>query len=196
MIKTSFLQWGMILALALSLNLATVSLARATVYDIDPDHSFIEFKISHLGISVLKGRFNTVKGSFEYDAQKADAASIQVEVDTNSLDSNHAKRDKHLRGSDFLDVEKFPTASFKSVSYKEAGGKGVVSGDLTLHGVTHKVEIPVTFVGAGPDPWGGQRRGYEGRLEIKRSDYGISYNLGPAAETMTLELFIEGIARK
>ncbi|MBF0108960.1 MAG: YceI family protein [Magnetococcales bacterium] len=189
-------QWLSVLVLALSMNFMIVSRAGAVVYDIDPAHSFVEFRILHLGFSVLKGRFNTVRGVFEYDDKNAATASIQVEIETASLDSNHAKRDKHLRGEDFLDVERFPLATFKSVSYKESGREGIVTGDLTLHGVTKRVEIPVMFIGAGADPWGGQRRGYEGRLEIRRADFGVSHNLGPAAENMTLEFFVEGVARK
>ncbi len=170
--------------------------AQAATFDIDPAHSFIEFKILHLGYSVLKGRFNTIKGAFEYDEKAPNTASIMVEVDTKSIDSNHAKRDIHLRGSDFLDVDRYPTATFKSTAFKESGKSGIMSGNLTLHGVTKSVEIPVTFIGAGPDPWGGNRRGYEGNLQIKRSDYGINHDLGPAAETMSLNLFVEGILRK
>lgn len=174
----------------------SVSPVQAATYDIDPGHSFVEFKISHLGYSVLKGRFNTMSGIFEYDEKNLKSASIQVEVEAKSIDSNHAKRDIHLRGSDFLDVDRYPTATFKSVSFEETGKNGVMEGDLTLHGVTKRVKVPITFIGAGPDPWGGDRRGYEGSLQIKRSDYGISYSLGPAAENMTLDLFIEGIRRK
>lgn len=168
---------------------------QAAKYAIDPTHSFIEFRILHLGYSVLKGRFNTVRGTFHYDENNPGAASISVEVETASVDSNHAKRDKHLRGADFLEVEKYPLATFKSTSFREQGRAGILTGDLTLHGVTQRVEMPVELIGAGPDPWGGKRRGYQGRLQIKRSDYGISYNLGPASEVMTLELFIEGIQK-
>ena len=169
--------------------------AHAADYTIDPAHSFIDFKISHLGFGLLKGRFNTIRGMFSYDENRPNAARINVEVKTASIDSNHAKRDKHLRSSDFLHVDKYPVATFKSTAYREKGKTGVMTGDLTLHGVTKRVEVPVEFLGAGTDPWGGYRRGYQGHLKIKRSDYGISYNLGPAAEEMTLYFFIEGIKK-
>ena len=195
MFATSMRKYFVVLGLVASMALA-IPQASAATFDIDPSHSFVEFRILHLGYSVLKGRFNSIKGSFDYDDKKPNAASIQVEIETKSIDSNHAKRDKHLRGSDFLDVDNYPTATFKSTAFKKTGKNSVMTGDLTLHGVTKQVEIPVVLIGAGPDPWGGNRRGYEASLQIKRSDYGISHNLGPAAENMTLDLFIEGIQRK
>ena len=185
---------GIALTLVAALCFAATTV-KAAEYSIDPSHSFVEFRILHLGFSVLKGRFNTVHGQFEYDEKHPTSATIQVEVETASIDSNHAKRDKHLRGADFLDVEKYPLATFKSRSYQENGKTGTMVGDLTIHGVTRQVKIPVRFIGAGADPWGGHRRGYEGSLRIKRADYGISHNLGPAAEVMTLDLFIEGIQK-
>jgi polyisoprenoid-binding protein YceI len=87
------------------------------VIDTEGSHAFINFKISHLGYSWLHGRFNTFEGTFTYDEAKPEAASIQVKIDTASIDSNHAERDKHLRNDDFLDVKKYPEASFVSTSY-------------------------------------------------------------------------------
>ncbi|MBF0610489.1 MAG: YceI family protein [Magnetococcales bacterium] len=179
-------------ALATLTVVAAPALA-AEKYRIDPAHSFVQFSIQHLGFSLLQGRFNTVSGGFTYDADKPENSSINVEVATTSIDSNHAERDKHLRSKDFLDVEQFPKATFVSSKFSEKDGKGTLEGNLTLHGVTKAVSIPVSFIGAGKDPWGGYRRGYEGKLRIKRADYGISHNLGPAAEEMDLGFFIEGI---
>lgn len=167
----------------------------AAEYDIDPTHSFVEFKILHLGYSVLKGRFNTLRGTFSYEADHPQEARISVEIETASIDSNHAKRDKHLRSKDFLDVETYPLALFKSTAFQEKDKTGIMTGDLTIHGITKRVDIPVELIGAGPDPWGGHRRGYQGHIQIKRADYGISHDLGPTAETMTLDLFIEGIQK-
>ena len=106
------------------------------------------------------------------------------------------KRDKHLRGSDFLDTDKYPTASFKTTKFTGNGDKGQLEGELNLHGVTKPISLEVTKIGEGKDPWGGYRAGFYGTFTIKRSDYGISYNLGPAAETMDLEISIEGIKQK
>ncbi len=168
---------------------------RADDFSIDPTHSFIEFTISHLGISLLKGRFNDISGDFSYDPDNPKAAKINVLVQTASIDSNHAERDKHLRDKKFLHVKKYPEARFATTSFSGDGKTGTLMGKLTLHGVTRDVTIPVTYLGAGNDPWGGYRRGFSGSLEIRRSDYGIDYNLGPAAETMELGLFIEGIRK-
>jgi polyisoprenoid-binding protein YceI len=169
----------------------------ADTYQIDPAHSFVHFKISHLGFSTLTGRFNTLRGSYTYDHAKAEASSIQVEVDTASVDTNHAERDKHLRGEDFFEVKKYPKATFVSTAFREMeGGKtAMVEGNLTLHGVTRPISLQVEFIGAGNDPWGGYRRGYIGRTTLKRSDFGMHYNLGPAAETVDLEVVVEGLRK-
>ncbi len=170
--------------------------ALADRYVLDPTHSFIQFSISHLGFSLLQGRFNEMSGEFYYDEKDPDKAKISVEVKTASVDTNHAERDKHIRNEDFLHVDKYPKATFHSSSFKEVGSdKAVLKGDFTLHGVTHPITVDVKFVGAGNDPWGGYRRGYVGTTTIKRSDYNISYNLGPAAESMELQFFIEGIRK-
>lgn len=180
------------LALAGSLSASPVVLAKES-YRVDPTHSFVTFSISHLGYSLLQGRFNELSGDFVYDADNPAANAITMEVNTASIDSNHAERDKHLRSKDFLNVSKHPVASFKTTGFKPNGDDGVLSGELTLHGVTRPVDVDVQLVGAGEDPWGGFRRGYSGRTTIKRSDFGMDYNLGPAAESMDLHFVVEGV---
>ena len=170
--------------------------AMAADYTIDSGHSFVQFKISHVGVSWMIGTFEKVSGSFSYDAEAGpEAQSIMVEIDTASVDTNHAERDKHLRSSDFLSVDEFPTAAFVSTGYEGDAEGGVMSGDLTLHGVTKPIAIAVKRVGEGKDPWGGYRAGFEGSVTIVRKDFGMGYNLGPAAETMELFLFIEGVRK-
>src|SRR5690606_18681538 len=148
----------------------------------------------HLGYSWLLGRFNEFDGEFYYDAAKPEASSINVVIQTASVDSNHAERDKHLRGSDFLDVKKYPEARFvsKSIDVKDADN-AVVTGDFTLHGVTREISFPVQKIGEGKDPWGGYRVGFNGQTELKLADYGITYDLGPASANVIIELNIEGI---
>ena len=168
----------------------------AADYQIDPGHSFVQFKISHLGFSWMIGTFDKVSGSFTYDSSGAPAEqSIAVEIDTASVDSGHAERDKHLRSADFLDVEKFPTATFASTAYEGDAEGGAMNGDLTLMGVTKPIAIAVRKVGEGDDPWGGYRAGFEGSVTLNRSDFGAGMNLGPASESLELFLFIEGIRR-
>lgn len=184
------------LGILLASGLALPGLAPAEEYVMDTEkaHSFIQFRIQHLGYSWLLGRFNDFEGRFSYDEDKPSAASVEVTIDTASIDSNHAERDKHLRGKDFLDVEKYPQASFTSTSYQEnSDGTATLAGNLTLHGVTRPVSIAVKPVGHGPDPWGGYRRGFEGSTSLTLADFGIDYNLGPASKEVILYLSVEGI---
>ncbi|MBF0183327.1 MAG: YceI family protein [Magnetococcales bacterium] len=179
--------------LSMALTLANGSWAAPERYKLDPTHSFVTFSTGHLGYSLLHGRFNQIEGEFAIDSDKADAGSIQVTIATASVDSNFAERDKHLRSAKFLDAEKFPQATFKSRTIQEKDGIAHVEGDLTLHGVSKAVAFDARLIGSGPDPWGGFRRGYAGTLRIKRADYEISHNLGPAAAEVELGLYIEGI---
>src|SRR5690606_39772785 len=122
--------------------------------------------------------------------------TINVTINTNSFDSNHADRYKHLRSDDFLNVEKYPTATFvsKQVVVDEDDEFDIV-GDLTLNGVTKSVTIEVEKVGEGKDPWGGYRVGFEGEAEFALKDFNIKRDLGPASQTVKLELHIEGIKK-
>ena len=185
-----------LLSLSLATTLMTSSALMADDYVIDKEgaHASIQFKISHLGYSWLLGRFNDFDGRFSYDEKNTRDASVEVTINTKSIDSNHAERDKHLRGSDFLDVSKFPTAKFVSTNYQEdKNGKTTLTGNFTLHGVTKEIVIDVTKGGAGNDPWGGYRRGFEGKTRIALKDYGITKSLGPASAELELLLNIEGI---
>ncbi|MDE0049252.1 MAG: YceI family protein [Rhodospirillales bacterium] len=167
---------------------------QAADYRIDSGHSFVQFKISHVGVSWMIGTFEEISGSFTFDSDAGpEAQSISVEIETASVDTNHAERDKHLRSADFLNVDEFPTATFVSTGYEGDAEGGTMTGDLTLHGVTREIAIAVSKVGEGKDPWGGYRAGFEGSVSLTRKDFGMGYNLGPAAETMKLFLFIEGV---
>jgi polyisoprenoid-binding protein YceI len=159
-------------------------------------HASINFKIKHLGYSWLTGRFDKFSGTFSFDEKNPGATKISVEIDTNSVNSNHAERDKHLRSADFLEVSKFPKASFVSTKVEAEGTeKAVVHGKLTLHGVTKDIAIKVDHVGGGKDPWGGFRHGFSGTVSIALADYGIKKNLGPASKELELNLYIEGIRK-
>ncbi len=128
-----------------------------------------------------------------YDSKTPGDSSINVEIDVGSVDTNHAERDKHLRGTDFFDVKNHPIATFSSTSFSANDNGGTLEGKLTLHGVTKPITIEVTKIGEGKDPWGGYRAGFSGSFVLTRSDFDISYNLGPASETSELQLTIEGI---
>jgi len=175
---------------------ATTAMASEYVIDTEGGHAFIQFRISHLGYSWLSGRFNRFEGTFSYDEKAPSAAAVEVVIETASIDTNHAERDKHLRGEDYLDVERFPRARFVSTAYREHGEGARLAGELTLHGVTHPIEIEVKPVGAGMDPWGGYRQGFEGTTRITLADFGITKFLGEAAREMEFSLGIEGIRRQ
>ncbi|GIU51601.1 YceI family protein [Shewanella sp. KT0246] len=170
--------------------------ANAADYVIDTQgaHASIQFKVNHLGYSFVAGRFNDFGGNFSYDADKVTDAKINVTINTTSVDSNHAERDKHLRGSDFLNTGKFPEANFVSTGVEDKGnGQFVLNGNLTLNGVTKPVAIDAEFIGEGKDPWGGYRAGFVGTTEFAMKDFGIKMDLGPASANVTLDLIVEGI---
>ncbi|BDX17736.1 UPF0312 protein [Halopseudomonas aestusnigri] len=171
-------------------------LAQAADYQIDKQgqHASVNFKISHLGYSWIYGRFNDFDGSFSWDAAEPEASSVNVTLNTASVDTNHAERDKHIRSADFLNVEEHGTATFTSTGVEMTGDNTAkVTGDLTLNGVTKPVVLDARFIGEGDDPWGGYRAGFDATTTLKLADFGITYNLGPASETVDLIITVEGI---
>lgn len=185
--------------LALSSVLATavfIPTVNAADYVIDTKgaHASINFKIQHLGYSWLTGRFDKFNGNFSYDSTNIAASKIEVNIDTSSVNSNHAERDKHLKSDDFLDVSAFANAKFVSDSVTDKGdGNLAINGTLTLHGVSKKITIDAQTVGEGKDPWGGYRVGFSGTTNIALTDFAIKMNLGPASNNVELNLYIEGI---
>ena len=182
-----------LLLLAFSLS------AMAADYKIDVKgmHASVLFKISHLGISWLRGGFDKFDGSFSYDVEDPSKSKITMTVNTGSVNTNHAERDSHLRGDDFLNTDKFPTATFSSDSFNlDADGSGTVTGKFNLHGVEKTVEMAIKKVGEGKDPWGGYRVGFEGTMTITLADYGMTKNLGKASETLELIVALEGVRKK
>jgi polyisoprenoid-binding protein YceI len=173
---------------------STALMADEYVIDTKGAHASIKFRVQHLGYSWLYGRFNEFSGNFTYDEKAPEKSAIEVTIKTASVDSNHAERDKHLRSDDFLHVDKYPEAKFVSTSYSQAeDGTGVLKGNLTLNGVTKPVQIDVEFIGAGQDPWGGYRAGFEGTTSFAMADFGIVKDLGPKSKDVELILSVEGI---
>jgi len=173
---------------------STAVIADDYVIDTKGAHASIKFRVQHLGYSWLYGRFNEFGGTFSYDEKQPEKASVAVTIKTSSVDSNHAERDKHLRSDDFLHVDKYPEAKFISTEYtQDSNGKGVLKGNLTLNGVTKPVKIDVQFIGAGKDPWGGYRAGFEGTTSFAMADFGIMKDLGPKSKDVEMILSVEGI---
>ncbi|SES20815.1 Polyisoprenoid-binding protein YceI [Vreelandella subterranea] len=178
-------------------GLVTLGQAQAADYtiDIEGQHAFVQFKINHLGYSYILGSFEDFSGEFSYDADDLDASSVDMEVQVNSLNTNHGERDRHILSSDFLNADEYPTATFTSTGFEPTGdNEGVVTGDLTLHGQTQEIEMPVTLMGEGEDPWGGYRAGFEGSTMLTLGDFGIDMSDFPEA-MHELELYVtfEGI---
>ena len=175
--------------------LALAGQARAADYVIDTAkaHASIQFRIKHLGFSWLTGRFDTFSGSFTFDEANPSASKVHVEVDTASVNSNHAERDKHLRSKEFLDVAEYPKAVFDSTSVKLNGDKATIAGNLTLRGVSKPIEIEAQRVGGGADPWGGFRDGFTGTTRLTLKDFGINFDLGPNSKEVELRLDVEGV---
>ncbi|ABK47414.1 YceI family protein [Shewanella bicestrii] len=172
--------------------------ASAADYVIDREgaHASITFKVSHLGYSYVVGRFNDFSGDFSYDAKNPTAAKVNVKVNTLSVDSNHAERDKHIRSGDFLNTAKFAEATFVSTSVEDKGnGDMVITGNFTLNGVTKPLAIQAHAVGEGQDPWGGYRAGFTGTTTFAMKDYGIKMDLGPASANVELDLVVEGVRK-
>jgi len=169
--RTSF---GM---LAVALLLALPGMSHATAWDIDPGHSVASFKVRHMMVSNVPGEFGKVTGVVNYDPADPTKSTVEATIDTTTLNTRHEGRDKHLKSADFLDVEKFPTITFKSKKVEKAGeGKLKVTGDLTLHGVTKEVVLDVDGPIAPVSAFGGQKSGATVTTKINRQDFGVSWN--------------------
>ena len=164
------------------------------VIDQQGQHASVNFKISHLGYSWIYGRFNDFSGNFSWDAAKPEASAVKVSINTTSVDSNHAERDKHLRSDDFLNVGAHPTATFESTKVEMTGDDTAnITGNLMLNGVTKPVVLDAKFIGEGEDPWGGYRAGFSGTTTLALKDFDISMDLGPASQEVELIITVEGV---
>jgi polyisoprenoid-binding protein YceI len=158
--------------------MSTTVRPQVTTWSIDPAHSVAEFKVRHMMISNVKGQFSGITGSLTLDGADVSQSSVEASIEAASLDTREPQRDAHLKSADFLEVEKFPTLSFKSTGVtRNEDGDLKVSGDLTIHGVTRSVAFAVE----GPseparDPWGNIRLGLSATTKIKRKDFGLTWN--------------------
>lgn len=174
------------------------SQAEPADFVLDPDHTYITFFVSHLGFSDMAGMFRKSEGSFTYDEEAKELKSATITVKTDSVFSNHDKRDQHLRGADFLNVGEFPEMTFvASKAEKTSDTEGKVTGDLTLLGVTKPITLDVTFNKAGNYPFGDGHYalGFDAVGSFKRSDFGMSYGVDGniVGDEIKLVIGVEGI---
>ena len=184
--------------LALSLYATAGTAQSADTYQIDPVHSFASFSIGHLGIGLVRGFFSDIAGTIAFDA--ADAAdatkdAIDVTIRTASVNTHVDKRDEDLRSPNFLEVEKYPTMSFKSTAVAKKDDGYTVTGDFSLHGVTKTITAAARFLGAGKDPWGGYRTGYVADFSVNRTDYGMTYDLSGITDKVDISVAFEAVKK-
>jgi len=162
-------------AFSLVLLLPALAAAEPAVYKVDPDHSGVGFTIRHF-VSNVPGRFRDFDGSIKVDKQDPAASSVEFTVRASSIDTGNDDRDDHLRSADFFDVQKFSALTFTSVAVKAKDADTLeVTGDLTIHGVTRRVTIPVEVLGTARSP-NGEKAGFEAVFTINRKDFGITWN--------------------
>jgi len=180
---------------ALSTLVAGALVAPATEnYDVDKTHSSIHFRVKHLGVGYVYGRFNDFSGKFVVDADPA-KCSVELAIKTESVDTNDKNRDEHLKSPDFFNAKQFPTISFKSKKVAIQGDKFEVSGDVTIKGVTKPSTISLLRIGSGTDPMGSFRMGFEGDAVVKRSEFGVDFMPDGIGDEVMLRIAIEGIRK-
>ncbi len=178
-IKTSNQKAISALAFGFVFSAFAATSAMAAEYQIDPAHSDVTFKVKHLGISTVMGKFDNVSGSFTVDPKKIKETKGQASIDVNSITTSNGDRDKHLKSPDFFDVATFPTINFTSKEVKDVNDKDsscTLVGDLTMHGVTKEIYLKVKGGGLAKDPWGNERAAFTAIGRINRLDFGLSWN--------------------
>lgn len=168
---------GLISLLALCVLLIVPTVAPASTWTIDPEHSSVGFKVRHMMVSNVKGEFGSFHGTVAIDDRDVTKSKIEVVIDTPSINTGVAKRDAHLKSADFFDVAKYPLMTFVSKSIRKNGDSLLLTGDLAIHGVTREVTLNVEGVSPeSRDPWGNIRRGVSASTKINRRDYGLVWN--------------------
>jgi len=179
------------------------SSAMAAEYQIDPAHSEIVFRVKHMGISTVTGRFDKVEGSFDVDPKKLAATKGTAKIEVASINTNNEKRDGHLKGPDFFDAAKFPQITYTGKSVRKinmADTTCELVGDLTMHGVTKEIVLKVKGSGIIIDPWGNERAAFHAEGKIDRQEFGLKWsNLVESTGSLvvgnevSLDLSFEGV---
>ena len=165
-------------------------------YEIDTAHSMIIFRAKHNGVSYNYGRFNEFTGEITINADAVIERSVAFEVKAASIDTGNEKRDQHLRSSDFLSAKQFPLITFKSTKVSEKAGKKdvlEVTGDLELHGVKKSITVDAEITGRAEGKDGESLIGFESTFTIKRSEFGMTYGMGPVSDDIRLTVSVEAV---
>lgn len=176
--------------------------ATTGTWEIDPTHSTIGFVARHAMVAKVRGGFSDFTGTLNLDGADPAKSSASLTIVASSFSTNNPERDAHVKSADFLDVDQFPTLTFvsKAVTQKD-DDEFVVTGDLTIHGVTKPVDVKFELLGTSQDPWGGTRIGFEGKAEISRKEFGLVWNVALetggvlVGDTIKLELDVEAVKK-
>ena len=156
--------------------MATATSTAVRTYQIDKAHSEATFQVRHL-LTRVRGRFSDFAGTITFDETVPGKSSVTFTIQTSSIDTSEADRDKHLRSADFFDVETFTTLTFSSTAVAPRGNDRFdVTGTLTIKGTSKAVTIPVTYLGRATDPWGKERAAFEAEIELNRKEFGLNWN--------------------
>jgi polyisoprenoid-binding protein YceI len=151
-----------------------------TTWNIEPNHSLVEFSAKHMMITTVKGRFRDVTGTIVIDEANPSRSKVEATMSAATIDTGVAQRDQHLVSPDFLDVENHKSITFRSTRIEgaraEAGDEFTVVGDLSIRGTTHEVTLTASYEGRGKDPWGGERISFTATGKIDRRDFGLTWN--------------------
>lgn len=175
-----------------------VSLPVAGTWEIDPTHTDLAFVGRHFMLTKVRGRFTDVAGTITM-GEDLSASHVSVTIGMASVESGSEVRDTHLRSAELFDVERYPTATFESVAVEWSGSGGIVHGDLTIHGVTRRVALKVTFDGYVRDPWGGHRAVFSASTKVNREDFDITWNVALEAggvlvsKEVTIDISLETV---
>ncbi|ALG74541.1 hypothetical protein VY88_30445 [Azospirillum thiophilum] len=174
---------------------AAPAFAAPVNYKIDPAHTAVSFIVNHIGFSNVIGRFNTMAGDVTFDKDAVEKSAVAITIDAASIDTNHAKRDEHLRSPDFFNTKEFPKLTFKSTKIEKTGDKtGKLHGDLTMLGVTKPVVLDVTFNKDGVSPASKlETAGFSARGTLKRTDFGMKYGAPAVGDDIQLLIEVEAV---
>lgn len=170
------------------------------IWQLDPYHTLVEFSAKHMMITTVKGRFQSVRGTFTFNEADPARSSVEVEIDAASLVSGTEYRDNHLKSADFLEVDKYPVITFKSTRIEPTGSDhGKITGDLTIHGVTREVVLDTELTGRGKNPRNQEVVAFDARTAISRKDFELNWNMALetggmlVSDTIKIEISVEGI---